>query len=138
MLVLADLSTIVDQAWVWFVAPVGAILALLAALLFSRAVMSHSEGEPEMIEIARAVRTGAMAYLKRQYRVVAMVFFVLLVTFGVYRLLDWRYALLALVALVFCHREPGAPFLVWLSLLGAMAVRRAVPEGRLASLARIW
>jgi K(+)-stimulated pyrophosphate-energized sodium pump len=79
MFVLADLSSIVSQAWVWFVAPVGAILALLAALLFSRGVMAQSEGEPEMIEIAKAVRTGAMAYLKRQYRVVAAVFFVLLV-----------------------------------------------------------
>ena len=79
MFVLADLSAIFTHAWVWCVAPIAAIAALLAALLFSREVMSHSEGEPEMIEIARAVRTGAMAYLKRQYRVVATVFFVLLV-----------------------------------------------------------
>ncbi|MHC4101511.1 MAG: sodium-translocating pyrophosphatase, partial [Planctomycetota bacterium] len=79
MFVLADLSAIVSHAWVWFVAPIGAVCALLGALLFSRTVMSHSEGEPEMIEIAKAVRAGAMAYLKRQYKVVAMVFFVLLV-----------------------------------------------------------
>jgi H(+)-translocating pyrophosphatase len=79
MLVLADFSTIVNEAWVWFVAPVGAICALVAAVLFSRVVMSHSEGEPEMIEIAKAVRSGAMAYLKRQYKVVALVFLVLLV-----------------------------------------------------------
>ena len=79
MFVLADLSAIVNEAWVWFVAPIGAICALFGALLFSRTVMSHSEGEPEMIEIAKAVRAGAMAYLKRQYKVVAMVFFVLLV-----------------------------------------------------------
>jgi K(+)-stimulated pyrophosphate-energized sodium pump len=79
MFVLADLSAIVNEAWVWFVAPIGAICALLGALLFSRKVMSHSEGEPEMIEIANAVRAGAMAYLKRQYKVVALVFLVLLV-----------------------------------------------------------
>jgi len=79
MFVLADLSVIVNEAWVWFVAPIGAICALLGALLFSRSVMSHSEGEPEMIEIAKAVRAGAMAYLKRQYKVVALVFLVLLV-----------------------------------------------------------
>jgi H(+)-translocating pyrophosphatase len=79
MFVLADLSAIVNEAWVWFVAPIGAICALLGALLFSRSVMSHSEGEPDMIEIAKAVRAGAMAYLKRQYKVVALVFLVLLV-----------------------------------------------------------
>jgi H(+)-translocating pyrophosphatase len=79
MFVLADLSAIVNEAWVWFVAPIGAICALLGALLFSRSVMSHSEGEPDMIEIANAVRAGAMAYLRRQYKVVALVFLVLLV-----------------------------------------------------------
>ncbi len=65
-------------------------------------------------------------------------FFVLLVTFAVYRLLGRRYALLALLALVFCYREPGAPSLVWLSLLGAMALRSVATEGRLGSFARIW
>jgi K(+)-stimulated pyrophosphate-energized sodium pump len=79
MLVLADLSAIFNHAWVWLVAPIGAVLALVGAFLFSRSVMSHSEGEPEMIEIANAVRSGAMAYLKRQYKVVALVFVVLLV-----------------------------------------------------------
>ena len=78
-LLLADLSLIASEAWVWFVAPLAAIAALGSALLFSRSVMSRSEGEPEMIEIAQAVRSGAMAYLKRQYKVVAMVFAVLLV-----------------------------------------------------------
>jgi len=47
------------------------------AFLFSRNVMSYSEGEPEMIEIAAHVRAGAMTYLKRQYKVVFIVFVVL-------------------------------------------------------------
>ncbi len=76
---LADLSTLAREAWVWFVAPLAAVAALVAALRLSRSVMARSEGEPEMIEIAAAVRAGAMAYLKRQYKVVAVVFFVLLV-----------------------------------------------------------
>ncbi len=77
-LFLAAFLTIVSEAWVWLIAPLGAAAALFGAFRFSRAVMSHSEGEPEMIEIASAVRSGAMAYLKRQYLVVAMVFVVLL------------------------------------------------------------
>ena len=39
--------------------------------------MAQSEGDPEMIEIAEHVRAGAMAYLKRQYKVVFVVFVVL-------------------------------------------------------------
>ena len=77
--VLADLSMIVTEAWVWFVAPVAAVAALVSALVLSKNVMAYSEGDDDMIEIASAVRAGAMAYLKRQYKVVAMVFAVLLV-----------------------------------------------------------
>ena len=43
--------------------------------------MAHNEGTPRMIEIAQAVREGAMAYLTRQYRVVGIVFAVLFVVF---------------------------------------------------------
>ena len=65
-------------------------------------------------------------------------FFVLLVAFGAYRLFGPRHAALAVVTLVLTHGEAGAPFLVWLSLLGAIALRRVAPEGRLGSLGRIW
>ena len=61
----------------YYLAPVGAIVALIMAFLFSRNVMAQSEGEPEMIKIAEHVRAGAMAYLKRQYKVVFVVFIVL-------------------------------------------------------------
>ena len=58
----------------YWLGPVGAISALGAAFAFSRGVMASSEGEGEMVEIAQAVRDGAMAYLTRQYKVVALVF----------------------------------------------------------------
>ncbi len=58
--------------------------------------------------------------------------------FGAYRLFGPRQAALAVLTLVLTHGEPGAPFLVWLSLLGAIALRRVAPEGRLGSLGRIW
>jgi K(+)-stimulated pyrophosphate-energized sodium pump len=41
--------------------------------------MKTSEGNDLMIEIAQAVREGAMAYLSRQYRIVTIVFVVLFV-----------------------------------------------------------
>ena len=61
----------------WWVAPIGALLALLFAHLFYKQVMGCKEGDPEMIEIAAYVREGALAYLKRQYKVVTIVFLVL-------------------------------------------------------------
>ena len=73
----SGINNIVEHAWPWFIAPIGAVLALASAFLFSRSVMNKSEGEPEMIRIAEAVREGAMAYLVRQYKVVFIVFVIL-------------------------------------------------------------
>ena len=66
---------------IWWLAPVGAVLALVWAWYFYREVMQESEGTDTMIEIAQAVREGAMAYLQRQYRVVGYVFAALFVLF---------------------------------------------------------
>ena len=60
----------------WLV-PVSSAIALLFAWLFYRGMMKNSEGTPRMAEIASYVRSGAMAYLKRQYSVVIKVFIVL-------------------------------------------------------------
>ncbi len=58
----------------WWIAPAGAVLALLFAFKFYKEVLGADQGDPEMIEIANYVREGAMAYLKRQYKVVLVVF----------------------------------------------------------------
>ncbi|TVQ76166.1 MAG: sodium-translocating pyrophosphatase [Phycisphaeraceae bacterium] len=63
---------------IYVLAPLGAITALVMAFMFRKSVMTRSEGEPEMIRIAQAVREGAMAYLTRQYKVIAVVFVLLL------------------------------------------------------------
>ena len=60
--------------WIWWVAPAGAILALVFAWHFYRTMMRASEGTDEMAEIAGHVRAGAMAYIWQQYKVVAIVF----------------------------------------------------------------
>ncbi len=74
----SDPSALSDPWMLYYLAPVGAIVALIMAFIFSRGVMAQSEGEPEMIKIAEHVRAGAMAYLKRQYKVVFVVFIVLI------------------------------------------------------------
>jgi len=63
----------------WWIAPIASVFALLFAVYFYKKMMSAHEGNDTMIEIAGHVREGAMAYLMRQYKVVAIVFIVLLV-----------------------------------------------------------
>ena len=61
--------------------PVAAILALVIAFLFYKKVVAADEGTDLMKEIAGYVRTGARAYLKSQFRTVAVVIIVLFVIF---------------------------------------------------------
>lgn len=65
----------------WWLGPVMALVALLFAYILYRQMMQLSEGNERMREIAQAVREGAMAYLRRQYRVVAVVFGILFAIF---------------------------------------------------------
>jgi H(+)-translocating pyrophosphatase len=59
---------------IWWVAPIGSIFALFFARFFYTQVKAANPGDANMIEIAGYVRDGAMAYLKRQYKVVAVFF----------------------------------------------------------------
>jgi K(+)-stimulated pyrophosphate-energized sodium pump len=69
-------------AWLWWIAPLGSLLALGFAFYFYKKMMEASEGTERMVEIARHVREGAYAYLFRQYSVVTLVFVVLLSIFA--------------------------------------------------------
>ena len=60
-----------------------AIAALLFALYFYKTMMKSPEGNDKMKEIAQYVREGAMAYIKRQYKVVGKVFAVLVVILAI-------------------------------------------------------
>ncbi len=66
---------------VWWIAPIGALIALGFAYHFYRAVMKQDEGNEKMRDIAQSVRDGAMAYLRQQYKVVGIVFVVLCLIF---------------------------------------------------------
>ncbi len=69
--------------FLWLICLAGAVASLCFALKFYKAMMKADEGTPEMIKIAAAVRKGANAYLKQQYKVVA-VFFVVIWAFLMY------------------------------------------------------
>ncbi|HHW15346.1 MAG TPA: sodium/proton-translocating pyrophosphatase, partial [Firmicutes bacterium] len=55
-------------------APLASLVALAYAAHLARRVLRFDEGTPRMQEIAAAVRTGARAYLRRQYKGVALFF----------------------------------------------------------------
>ena len=61
----------------WAVCVAGAVLALYQAWQFFQWMESQPAGSPEMIKIAGYVRTGADAYLRQQYKVVAAFFVVI-------------------------------------------------------------
>ena len=67
---------------VFWLIPIASVVALGMAWFFFRSMMKEYEGTDRMKEIAAHVRKGAMAYLKQQYKVVAIVFVVLAVIFA--------------------------------------------------------
>ena len=58
---------------------IGAVLALVFALIQRNKVMTYSEGNDTMKKIAASIREGVNAYLKHQYTTVAKVFAVVFV-----------------------------------------------------------
>ena len=81
----------------WLVGIAGASLALYQAWQFFKWMEVQPAGTPRMIEIAGYVRTGADAYLRQQYKVVAMFF-------------GGIFLLLALMAFVLKVQSAWVPF----------------------------
>ena len=69
-----------------YLAPAAGILSLIFAGLFAYLVLKQPTGTEEMQKIASAIQEGAMAYLNRQYRTVAIVAIILAA--AIYLLLD--------------------------------------------------
>lgn len=65
----------------WLV-PIASVVALSTAWFLFRQMMAQDEGTPRMREIAQYVRTGAMAYLKQQYKMVTIIFIILALVFA--------------------------------------------------------
>ncbi|MEK7127257.1 MAG: sodium-translocating pyrophosphatase, partial [Patescibacteria group bacterium] len=53
-----------------FVAPITAIIALIYGAFLTKKVLKAEEGSPKLQAIGKAVRDGAMSYLKTQFKVV--------------------------------------------------------------------
>ena len=50
-----------------------ALLAILVGFILMKDVLKADEGTPKMIEIARAIQEGAMAYLRRQFKTILVI-----------------------------------------------------------------
>ncbi|MFH1470299.1 MAG: sodium/proton-translocating pyrophosphatase, partial [Candidatus Micrarchaeota archaeon] len=61
---------------------IGALAALGFAWHMGKKVLAQPEGTPKMIEISRAVREGAEAYLKRQFKTIAVVVVLIAIVLG--------------------------------------------------------
>ena len=60
-----------DKTWL-YICLVAGIVGIAAGLLLARNVLSFDQGTVKMNEIAKAVQEGAQAYLRRQFRAIAM------------------------------------------------------------------
>ena len=65
-----------DTLYLWIALAAG-VIALAAALLFARSVLSADTGTAEMQHIAAAIREGAEAFMARQYKTIAIMAVVL-------------------------------------------------------------
>jgi K(+)-stimulated pyrophosphate-energized sodium pump len=66
--------TLGSTEWAWLVfALATSILAIIVGFFLSRGVLRADQGTEKMQEIAGAIQEGAMAYLKRQFRTIALI-----------------------------------------------------------------
>ena len=56
----------------WLIAPISAVISILVGLYFYRYVESQDSGSEKMREISDAIRSGANAFLKREYTTLAI------------------------------------------------------------------
>ncbi|MCL2008027.1 MAG: sodium-translocating pyrophosphatase [Treponema sp.] len=73
----------------FFLVPLGALLALFFAFFQAKKIMQYSEGNELMQKISAAIRTGANAFLRRQYRSVAVFFAIMFVILGIMAFMDF-------------------------------------------------
>ena len=73
----------VAQYFIWVISFFASLASLFFAFKFFKGMMAADEGNKRMVEIAGYVREGANAYLRQQYKVVAL-FFIAIVTLLTY------------------------------------------------------
>ncbi len=65
-------------------------------------------------------------------------FLVLIIAMAVFKLRDWRWGLLALVTTALIYHESGAPRLVWMHILAALALMPLLPDNWIKKVVGLW
>ncbi len=68
---------------IWYVAPFGAVMALIFAFILFKGVKKEDPGNKQMQKIAKYVREGSFAYLKQQYKGVTIFFIIAFILFNI-------------------------------------------------------
>ncbi len=84
-----------------------ALLALVFAFFKTKWVFKQPEGNPKMIEISKAVREGANAFLKREYKIIAIVILIVATALAVFNTGAIRLVSLSFVVGAVCSGLAG-------------------------------
>ncbi len=76
---LQTLTSLTNNPLIFWIAPIAGIIAVVASLLLMQRIGKMDPGGPKAVEVGQAIREGAYAFLKRQYKTIAIITVVLFV-----------------------------------------------------------
>jgi len=88
------------------VAPVAGVIALIFAAYYAWSVLKEEEGTEKMVEIARAIQEGATAFIRREYKTVAIFAIIIAIVLGIL-LPNGHIISIGFLAGVFCSALAG-------------------------------
>ncbi len=69
----------IDSPLVFWIAPIAGVIAVIASLILMQRIGKMSPGGPKAVEVGNAIREGAYAFLKRQYKTIGIITIILFV-----------------------------------------------------------
>lgn len=119
-----------DLGYLIYLAPVSGLVSLLFAALLAKKVLSEDKGSKEMQEIAAAIQEGAMAYLNRQYKTIAVVAVILTILIALLLPKDDMYSIKVAVGFVFGALSSAAAGYIGMNVSVRANVRTAAAAKR--------
>ena len=114
-----------DLGYLIYLAPISGLVSLIFAAFLAKKVLSEDKGSKEMQEIAAAIQEGAMAYLNRQYKTIAIVAVILTVLIAVLLPKNDMYSIYVAIGFVFGALSSAAAGYIGMSVSVRANVRTA-------------